>query len=131
MRDFVNLETEGTISAGDIRLTLPVEFVWDSSDPLALTMIIYRSQDELDLVPWTFAAALLRDGLYDGAVGEGDVKISSLSTKICYITVGANYPSGSATFEFSWKLLSNFIDQIPTYQNVEITDEELDRLLGG
>lgn len=117
-----------TVSA-DLRLrlivpgsaSLPVRAAmrYDVADPYAVQVAFQTGlQDDSEVVPWTFARALLSDGT-TGAAGEGDVRVwpedSADGHVVC---LSLSSPSGKALFEVPLTDLVEFLartyDAVPT-----------------
>lgn len=74
----VRLSTVGMVDIlGDAKALLPVDLVYDPSDPLAVTMVLGGQEGEEE-VRWTFAWDLLTAGLVAPA-GEGDVRVGPVA----------------------------------------------------
>jgi hypothetical protein len=94
--------------------TLPIELIYDPSDPWAIVMIPRAQQS----VPWIFARELLDEGLVarqDGeSTGEGDVVF--VRTNYDVLTVTLRTPWGRADIAMSVEVLIDFLED--TYDQV-------------
>lgn len=96
--DSVTAELElRLVVPGSASLPVVAEITYDSSDPYAVR-IAFRTGGA-DAVEWTFARALLTDGVTH-PVGEGDVQVwPSHSGGRQVVCISLSSPSGKAMFE--------------------------------
>lgn len=122
-----NLETHASVSvpnprdpAGELSVSVPVEFIWSDDDPLALTMFIFNDpNDVLNAVVWTFALDLMREGILHRA-GEGDVVVYPTNQDIVVIL---RSPDGTCQLVFYAEKIVAYLAGIP---NVKPDLSELD-----
>ncbi|MCU1691578.1 MAG: sporulation and cell division protein SsgA [Frankiales bacterium] len=108
---------------------------YDLGDPYAVTVAFHTGAagSESDSVEWTFARALLTDGV-TSPVGEGDVQVwpssSSGSSVVC---LSLSSPSGKALFEVPVPELADFLGQtyaaVPTGSESDLVDVDAELAL--
>lgn len=113
--------------------SLPViaEFGYDHGDPYAVKVAFHTGGS--DVVEWTFARALLTDGVTHPA-GEGDVQVwPSHSGGRPVVCLSLSSPSGRALFEVPLTALVEFLTKtyavVPTGSESEYVDVEAELAL--
>ncbi len=123
---------------GAVPLPVRAGLSYDAADPYAVTVDFHTggptgspgvvSEDDDDVVSWTFARALLTDGV-SGPAGAGDVQVwpsSSAGERVVCLSLSS--PSGTALFEVPLGDLVDFLgqtyDAVPTGAESEHVDVE-------
>lgn len=87
--------------------TLVAEFVFDSADACAVTMVLQTSSGPVN---WTFARDLLVDGQYE-PVGDGDVHVwpclSSCGEAVVIVELCS--PAGETLLQFPTRAVQDFV----------------------
>lgn len=87
--------------------TLVAEFVFDSADACAVTMVLQAPSGPVD---WTFARELLVDGQYE-PVGDGDVHVwpclSSCGEAVVIVELCS--PAGETLLQFPTRAVQDFV----------------------
>jgi hypothetical protein len=87
--------------------TLVAEFVFDSADACAVTMVLQAASGPVD---WTFARELLVDGQYE-PVGDGDVHVwpclSSCGEAVVIVELCS--PAGETLLQFPTRAVQDFV----------------------
>ena len=102
--------------------TLVAEFVFDSADACAVTMVLQTSSGP---VGWTFARELLVDGQYE-PVGDGDVHVwpclSSCGEAVVIVELCS--PAGETLLQFPTRAVQDFV--YSSLEAVPLGREEVD-----
>jgi len=113
--------------------TLPVraDFLYDHADPYAVRVAFHTGGAEV--VEWTFARALLTDGVTH-PVGEGDVQVwPSHSAGRPVVCISLSSPSGRAMFEAPLAQLVEYLTKtyavVPTGSESDHVDVEAELAL--
>lgn len=136
----IMIDADGRHYASESECPISVEFRYDPSDALAVTVAFLG--DEGQEVEWIFARELLFEALNKGLAGDGDIRLSRVlygPHSVERIAFYMNGPDGSALVYFQRRPLATFAEQVelrlPTAELVEkLTadmDAELAKLLEG
>jgi len=130
---------DSVISDLELRLVVPgspslpvrAELAYEHSDPYAVRIGFHTGAD--DIVEWTFARALLTDGVTH-PVGEGDVQVwPSHSAGQPVVCLSLSSPSGRALFEAPLANLVEFLTKtyavVPTGSESDYVDVEAELAL--
>jgi hypothetical protein len=121
-----------TIDA-EVDLTMVAEFVYDSSDACAVTMVLQASSGP---VHWTFARDLLVEGQYEPA-GDGDVHVWPCLTACgeAVVIVELCSPVGETLLQFPTRAVQDFVysslESVPLGREEVDVDGWLEQLLAG
>ncbi|MEO6205824.1 MAG: SsgA family sporulation/cell division regulator [Mycobacteriales bacterium] len=94
--------------------SLPVSATlrYDVDDPYAVTVAFNTSDsrsDDTEVVEWTFARALLADGV-SASAGQGDVRAwPAVASGEAVVCLSLSSPSGTALFELPTRALVEFL----------------------
>ncbi|HEU5035268.1 MAG TPA: SsgA family sporulation/cell division regulator [Mycobacteriales bacterium] len=116
---------------GSPSLPVVAEFAYDHGDPYAMKVAFHTGGS--DVVEWTFARALLTDGVTHPA-GEGDVQVwPSHSGGRPVVCLSLSSPSGRALFEVPLTSLVEFLTKtyavVPTGSESDYVDVEAELAL--
>jgi hypothetical protein len=143
--DLITGTCEGWANGQHVKVDRPVRFLYDPSDPYAVTLDCTDLSDAAELetggapstapIVWTFARALLTDALItDGRSGLHDV---SIERDGAYLAITLTSPDGTATLRFLRQALIRFVLRTEQLVPLGRESEHLDvdtairRLLGG
>jgi hypothetical protein len=130
--DSVTAEIElRLIVPGSPSLPVRAEIAYDHGDPYAVRVSFHTGGT--DVVEWTFARALLTDGVTH-PVGEGDVQVwPSHSGGRPVVCISLSSPSGRAMFEAPLAALVEFLTKtyavVPTGSESDYVDVEAELAL--
>jgi hypothetical protein len=135
----MSIRPDSVTSDLDLRLVVPgnpslpvkAELTYDHSDPYAVRVGFHTGAS--DIVEWTFARALLTDGVTH-PVGEGDVQVwPSHSGGQPVVCLSLSSPSGRALFEAPLADLVEFLTKtyavVPTGSESDYVDVEAELAL--
>jgi hypothetical protein len=116
---------------GSPALPVAAEISYDHSDPYAVRVAFHTGGDEI--VEWTFARALLTDGV-TSPVGEGDVQVwPSHANGHPVVCISLSSPSGRALFEAPLPGLVEFLTKtyavVPTGSEGDFVDVDAELAL--
>jgi hypothetical protein len=101
-------------AAGDAQSVVGVTLVFDPADPFAVSMTFHDQPPRARLgavsseVTWTFARALLEDGLH-GPSGQGDVTVTPAGQD-AVLHVRLSSPQGCVVVLLDWDMVALFLD---------------------
>lgn len=130
--DSVTAEIElRLIVPGSPSLPVTADLTYDHRDPYAVRVAFHTGGS--DTVEWTFARALLTDGVTH-PVGEGDVQVwPSHSNGRPVVCISLSSPSGRAMFEAPLTQLVEFLTRtyavVPTGSESDYVDVEAELAL--
>ncbi|MDQ1746557.1 MAG: hypothetical protein QOD07_820 [Frankiaceae bacterium] len=130
--DTVTAELElRLVVPGSPSLPVVADLTYDLTDPYAVRVAFHTGGP--DVVEWTFARALLTDGVTH-PVGEGDVQVwPSHSGGRPVVCISLSSPSGRAMFEAPLSQLVEFLTKtyavVPTGSEGEYVDVEAELAL--
>lgn len=119
------------IVPGSQSLPVRADFLYDDADPYAVRVAFHTGNS--DVVEWTFARALLTDGVTH-PVGEGDVQVwPSHSAGRPVVCISLSSPSGRAMFEAPLTNVVEFLTRsyavVPTGNEGDHVDVEAELAL--
>ena len=119
------------IVPGSQSLPVRADFAYDQADPYAVRVAFHTGNT--DIVEWTFARALLTDGVTH-PVGEGDVQVwPSHSSGRPVVCISLSSPSGRAMFEAPLTQVVEFLTRsyavVPTGAESDHVDVEAELAL--
>ena len=104
------------VVAGAVPMPVRAEMRYDAMDPYAVQVSFRTASDDSEAVEWTFARALLTEGV-SAPAGDGDVQVwPSTSAGLAVVCLSLSSPSGKALFEVPLAELVEFLGQ--TYEAV-------------
>jgi len=130
--DSVTAEIElRLVVPGSPSLPVMADLTYDHADPYAVRVAFHTGGP--DVVEWTFARALLTDGVTH-PVGEGDVQVwPSQSNGRPVVCISLSSPSGRAMFETPLTQLVEFLTKtyavVPTGSESDYVDVEAELAL--